>query len=338
MNHQEFQKFENKVLEILKITIPKKSSVIVGISGGPDSVFLLHMLQKLQKIHTVKIIVAHVNHLLRGAESLADEKFVKSLAKACLPAGTAEKHIFHLLKKDVNKLSKKMKQGLEETGRKIRYEFFQKLAKKYKAKLIITAHHADDNLETIIMNFVRGAGVKGLSGMKELENLTKNLALFRPLLQFSKEHILDYLKTIKIPYRIDESNKDTIYKRNYIRHKIIPALKKLNPNLSQTTAKNTKNFREISLLLETHAKQWIKKNSLKKNLKEFNLKTFHIESPALQKEIILQIYKTHIGNTKDIESPQVDQVIDILNSGLGNKRKQLQKLTFFIKNNILKVL
>jgi tRNA(Ile)-lysidine synthase len=338
MNPQELKKLENKVLEILKNSIPKKSAVVVGISGGPDSVFLLHMLQKLQKIQPIKIIIAHVNHLLRGKESLSDEKFVKDLAKACLPAGTAEKHIFHLLKKDVNKLSKTLKQGLEETGRKIRYEFFQELAKEYKAKLIITAHHADDNLETILMNFVRGAGVKGLAGMKELENLTKNLTLFRPLLQFSKQHILDYLKTKKIPYKIDKSNKNTIYTRNYIRHKIIPSLKKLNPNLAETTAKNTKNFREISHLVDTHAKAWIKKNSLKKNLKEFNIKTFHNESPALQKEIILQIYKTHIGNTQDIESPQVDEVLKIINSGLGNKRKQLQKLTFFIKNNILKVL
>jgi len=331
MNQQELKKLENKILSTLKDYIPKKSSVILGISGGPDSVFLHHIIDKLSKIHPVKIIVGHVNHMLRGIESNLDEQFVKDLAKA-------KNHTVHILQRDINSLSKKLKKGLEEVGRDIRYKFFKDLAKKYKSQFIVTAHQADDNLETVLLNLTRGAGLKGLAGMKEIEKISERLSLLRPLLGITKEKILDYLKTKKIPFRIDKSNKDLVYKRNYIRHKIVPALKKINPNISDTVAKNSKNIREVVKLLETHALAWIKKNSLNKSLTKFNARTLKKETHALQKEIIIQIYKSHAGNTQNIETPHIEEVLSILNKNSGNKKKKLGKITFFIKNNIIQIL
>jgi tRNA(Ile)-lysidine synthase len=330
MNPQELKKIEIKILEKLKEFLPKRSIVILGLSGGPDSVFLFHLLDKLSKLHPLKIIVAHVNHLLRGVESNLDEKFVKKLTEG-------KNHFFYSLKKDIKKLSKTLKKGIEETGREIRYNFFYELAKKHKANFIITAHQADDNLETIIMNFTRGAGFKGLAGMKELESLTKKIQLFRPLLDISKNQILKYLKTSKIPFRTDKSNKDTVYKRNYVRHKIIPAFKKINPSITETVAKNTHHFRGISTLLETQASEWISKNSINKKSSEINIKNIRKQPKPIQKEIILQLYKNFIGNTQNLETSHVEEVIKVINSGLGNKKKTLGKLVFSVKNNILNI-
>lgn len=330
MNQQELKKLETKVLEKLQEFLPNKTTVILGVSGGPDSIFLLHFLDKLTKLHPLKIVIAHVNHLLRGIESDLDEKFVKELAKS-------KNHVLKVLKKDVNKISKTLKKGLEETGREIRYKFFHELAKKHKANFIITAHHSDDNLETIIMNFARGAGLKGLAGMKEVEQLAKNLNIFRPLLDISKSQISEYLKANKIPYRTDKSNNETIYKRNFIRHKIIPAFKKINPNISETVAKNSRHFRDISTLLETQATNWISKNQIDKSSSKINAKTLRQQPKPLQKEIILQLYKNFIGNTRNIETSHIEEILKIINSGLGNKKKNLSKLSFSVKNNILSI-
>lgn len=330
MNQQELKKLENKLLENLKTLLPKKSKVVLGVSGGPDSIFLLHILDKLKKVHPIQIIVTHVNHLLRGKESDLDENFVKSLAKE-------KKHLFALLKKDIKKASKNLKKGLEETGREIRYKFFHEIAKKHKAAFLITAHHADDNLETIIMNFARGAGLKGLSGMKEIEKIDKNLQLLRPLLTISKEEILKYLKINAIPFKEDKSNKDTIYKRNYIRHKIIPSLKKINPNITSTIAKNTHHIRGISKILEEKTTAFIKKNTLNKTHSKIDAKSLKKQSPTLQKEIILHLYENLIGNTRNIETSHVEEVIKIINAKEGNKKKNLGSLTFSIKNNILTI-
>jgi len=328
MNQQELKKLETKLLTLLKDYIPKKSSVILGISGGPDSVFLHHIFNKLSEIHPLKIIVGHVNHMLRGIESNLDEKFVKELAKE-------KKHIFHSLKKDVNSTSKKLKKGLEEVGRDIRYKFFKDLAKKYKSQFIVTAHQADDNLETILLNLTRGASLKGLAGMKEIEKISEKLHLLRPLLGISKEKILDYLKTKKLKFRTDKSNEDLTYKRNYIRHKIIPSLKKINPNIPDTVAKNSQHIRDIVALLETSALDWIKKNKLNKSLTKFNAKSLKKIPHQLQKEIILQIYKLKNGNTQNIETPHIEEVLSILNKNTGNKKKRLGKIIFYIKNNII---
>lgn len=328
MNRQELKKLEDKLLAILKNHIFQKSVLILGLSGGPDSVFLLHILQKLAETHPIKIVIAHVNHMLRGIDSNLDEKFIKKLAKS-------KNHSAHILKKNIGQLSKKLKKGLEETGREVRYEFFKELAKKYKAPIVITAHQADDNLETILLNLVRGAGVKGLCGMHETEELSKNLKLFRPLLDISKKQILDYLKTKKIPFRTDKSNKNTAYKRNYIRHKIIPFLKKLNPNIANTVAKNSSHFREIIKLLGTRAEKWLKKNSLNKSFTKFNLKTLRKQPTALQKEIILTIYRKITGHTKDIATAHINEVLKIINGKAGNKIKKLGKLFFYIKSNVL---
>lgn len=312
MNNQESKKLELKVLSTLKHYIRKNDTIIAGISGGQDSVFLLHHLQKLP----CKTIAAHIDHQLRK-DSQKDAAFVKTISPN-----------FHLKTVNVQKIAKKSKQGLEETGRKIRYQFFQQLAKKYKAKYILTAHQADENLETVILNFSRGAGLQGLSGMAELEE-----NLLRPLLNISKSQITDYLKFNKIPFRSDESNKDIKFNRNFIRHAIIPKLKKLNPNIIATTAKNSQNLRELNEHLKLTVQKWLTQN----RPRQLNAKTLRQQPRALQKMILLEAYKKIVGNTNNLETVHLNEVLKIIQNNVGNKQKKLGKLTLKIKNNIIEL-
>ncbi len=324
MNPQERKKLEKTVVEKLKTHIKKEDTVIVGVSGGPDSIFLMHLLKKTD----CKIIVAHINHCLRGKESDKDEKFVESQS--------GELKVDYCVKRvEIKKLSKKEKKGLEEIGRKERYKFFRKLAKKYKAKYILTAHHAHDNTETAILNLVRGSSLQGLAGMKEIETLEENLFLLRPLLGISKKRILDYLKDKSIPFHTEKSNLDTRYTRNFIRHKVIPELEKINPNLNETISRNSQNIREINSFLELTAKNWINRNTLNKAFTKFKAESFRKKPRAIQKIIIRQIYKKLIGNTQNIESVHLDEVLKILNKNVGNKKKRLEKLIISIKFNII---
>ena len=316
MNNQETIKLEKKVQKNLKEIIGK-NTLILGVSGGPDSVFLLKMLQAID----AKIHVAHINHKLRSKDSDLDEEFVKNLDPN-----------FSIKKLDIKKLSKERKTGIEETGRKVRYDFFKELAKKKKAKFIITAHHADDNLETILLNLSRGATLKGLSGMQEIEKISNNLFLFRPLLFISKNEIIDYLKFKKIKYRTDKSNKNPIYKRNHIRLKIIPELKKINPNIIKTVAKNAKNIKTLDEELENKAVNWLKKNCKSNKL---NAKKFREENTSIQKYILMQCHKKEFGNTKNIESVHLEECLEMIKKNIGNKTKKLGKLKISIKTNII---
>src|SRR3989338_1241185 len=167
MNNQESKKLEKKVVEILRKYIKKNDKIILGVSGGPDSIFLLQMC----KLIPCKIIVAHLNHSLRK-ESEKEASFVKKISKDL---------IFEGKKANTKIISKKNKEGFEETGRQLRYEFFLDIARKHKSRLILTAHHADDNLETIIFNFIRGSSLEGLCGINEFEKISENVFLFRPL-------------------------------------------------------------------------------------------------------------------------------------------------------------
>lgn len=324
MNQQESKKLETKILTILKRHIQEGDTVVAGISGGPDSIFLLELLKKLP----IKIIAAHVNHQLRK-EADKDEEFVKKL---CQSTNT----IFAPLTSDITYLSQKSKQGLEETGRKVRYDFFNKLAKKHQAKFIITAHHADDNLETIILNFARGASLQGLTGMQEMETSNSSTtSLLRPLLTISKQEILDFLRFKKLKFRVDKSNNSLVYKRNFIRHKIIPLLKEINPSISSTLSKNTENLREINEFLKLSAQEWLKKHTLDETFKKFDAKNFRRLTPALQKNILLQLHTHHFGHIQNIQSSNIEETLSLINKNIGNKKKKFGLLTIFVKNNII---
>jgi tRNA(Ile)-lysidine synthase len=201
------------------------ATIVVGLSGGPDSVFLLHYLSVIRQEFNITLIAAHLDHGWR-AESGQDAAFCEQLADHYkIPF-----ILNHL--KDTN-VSFKVS---EELGRKARRAFFEQLAQEYNAQAIALAHHADDQMETFFLRLIRGASLTGLAGIKPKDGL-----YIRPLLEINKQEILNYLHEHKIPYVIDASNQSDGYLRNRIRNSVIPALKacddRFEKNFASTHAK-----------------------------------------------------------------------------------------------------
>jgi tRNA(Ile)-lysidine synthase len=198
---------------------PLNGRYLIGVSGGRDSIALLH---SLGEIGFKNLVVCHLNHQLRGRSSNADARFVEKLAaKYDLEAeiGSA----------NVRALASKRKTSIETAGREARYRFFAKTAKRRKSKTIFLAHHADDLVETFLINLFRGAGAAGLSGMRNVSTHRigdVNLIVVRPLLGVWRQEIDSYLREHRIKFREDASNKNLNSLRNRIRHRIIPFLEK----------------------------------------------------------------------------------------------------------------
>ena len=201
-------------------TFPVDGRYLIGVSGGRDSVALLHWLVNLGY---KKLIVCHLNHQLRGRSSLADARFVEKSALKY----QAE---FELESANVRAIATKRKISIETAAREARYKFFAETARRRKCKTIFLGHHADDLVETFLINLFRGAGTAGLSGMRELSTRRVDdvyLTIVRPLLGLWRKEIDSYLREHRIKFREDESNKNLDPLRNRIRHRVIPYLEKI---------------------------------------------------------------------------------------------------------------
>lgn len=196
------------------LKLSAKRTHLIGLSGGRDSVALLHFL--ISQGYK-KLIVCHVNHGLRGRESGQDAAFVQRLAK---------RHQLRckVHRADVRKRATKTKTSLETAGREERLEFFSATARKYHCRSIFLAHHADDDAETVLHNLFRGSSLQGVSGMKPVHETASGLLLVRPLLDATRQNINDYIRENKLPYREDSSNQSTGHTRNRVRHELLPLL------------------------------------------------------------------------------------------------------------------
>jgi len=211
----------NKINKFIKENklINQRDRVLVAVSGGPDSMVLLDYFNKRFKN---RFIVFHLNHGIRK-ESIIDENVVRNY---CVKNGID----FFCEKIDAICIANKNRDNLENTARKKRYEFFLKYAKKYKCDLVATAHNMDENIETIMLNLIRGKSIKGLCGIPFKRKLSRNIYVIRPLICIKKNEILSYLKENKIKYAVDKTNYDTNYTRNWIRRKLIPMIESKQPN------------------------------------------------------------------------------------------------------------
>ncbi|MDY6792419.1 MAG: tRNA lysidine(34) synthetase TilS [Thermodesulfobacteriota bacterium] len=206
-----------------------KDSVLVGVSGGPDSVALLHLLLKIASGLSLTLGIAHLNHGIRGIDSDRDAEFVKSLAgKLELP--------FYIKKKDVLSYKKNHKLSLEEAARRVRYDFLYQIAGENKYHKIALGHHANDNAELVLMYLFRGSGPSGISGIPPVrDDLRQYGKIVRPLLGLTRYEIMDYLTAKKLEYVTDISNEDTKFLRNKVRGELIPLLKEsYNPRIIET--------------------------------------------------------------------------------------------------------
>ena len=226
------QKFTSHISKNFPFLKDKK--LLIAISGGLDSVVLYHLLSTLK----FDISLAHCNFNLRGKESDLDEEFVKKLSQK------TSNQIF-IKSFNTEKYSKKNKLSTQIAARELRYTWFQELAEKHNFDYILTAHHADDNLETFLINLTRGTGLEGFTGIPKI-----NGNIVRPLLVFSREEIYEFAKENDIEWREDASNASTKYIRNKIRHQIIPILKEINPSLHSSFKKTMENLQESQQIIE----------------------------------------------------------------------------------------
>lgn len=222
---------------------------LVGVSGGVDSVVLLDILYRLMKEERLLdgLVVAHLHHQLRGETADGDMAYVEDLARRYgLP--------FVARRQDVARLARQWGMSIEEAGRECRYRFFAQSAEEHGCSVIAVAHHADDQVETMLMRLLRGSGVKGLAGMKPLRRLG-NRWVARPLLPFSKQEILRYASQRQLHYREDESNWSDQYLRNRIRLQLLPLMEKDNPRVRQALFALAQEMRQVEDYLEQEARQ-----------------------------------------------------------------------------------
>ncbi len=208
--------------------------LLLAISGGLDSMVLLHLFQQIK----FPIAVAHCNFQLRGLESFEDQKFVQDYAERnSIPCYST---IF-----DTNAFAEDYQISIQMAARELRYNWFYELLEDEKYDYIITAHHADDNLETFLINLTRGTGIEGLSGIPSV-----NDKVVRPLLNFSRDEIHDYAKKNEVLWREDSSNATTKYLRNKIRHELVPILKEINPEFLSSFQKTQSYLQEAQQMVE----------------------------------------------------------------------------------------
>ncbi|MBQ7908692.1 MAG: tRNA lysidine(34) synthetase TilS [Elusimicrobiaceae bacterium] len=203
--------------------------VIVGFSGGADSVCLLHFLRHLSQKKHFEVMALHVNHGLRGAAATADEKFCKKMAKEL-------DVVFFSKKKAVRALAKKLDLSIEHAARKARYEAFAELAKKTGAAKIALGHHLDDQAETVLLNLLRGTRVEGLCGIPRRRPLNSKVEIVRPLLCITRAEVEEYIKENNLSFVTDQTNQEDIYTRNWVRHEVLPLLESKQPKIRQHLA------------------------------------------------------------------------------------------------------
>lgn len=281
--------------------------VAVACSGGPDSICLLDILLNLRDRLGISVLVCHFNHRLRGEESDKDEKFILNF---CQKKGI-ECYIGRAPGKNLYKN--------EEQAREARYLFFEKIIKEGTADKIAFAHQLNDFAETIILRIIRGTGISGIRSIPALrEKFT------RPLLHISRKEIEDYLLKNNLSYRIDASNFDVTIPRNKIRHKIIPLLAEINPNVVEALGNLGSTVSEDYDLLESLAQKEFKKMAVVISEKEITLlyKDWLLLHPSLRR-MILRLGLKNLSGLDNITFKQIEEVSSMLCKGEGKKYKIL---------------
>ncbi len=272
--------------------------LLIAVSGGVDSMALLDLCRELDN----PIAVAHCNFGLRGAASDKDEELVKKVAQnPNLP--------IHTIRFSTADYAKENGISIEMAARDLRYAYFKELCQKYGYSKILTAHHANDNAETFLLNLAKGTGIKGLTGIPRVRE-----SIVRPLLNFSRTEILEYAKNQRLEYREDLTNTETIYQRNKIRHSILPILKEVNPAIIKTLNSNMERLQEMRDIYENHI---VKK--LQQLVKNETISIVELQKEKHQKSLLFEWLQPYGFATNIAE--------DVVNSLSETEEKQ-----FFTEN------
>lgn len=304
---------KEKILKTIKKynLIEDGDKVVLGVSGGPDSLSMLTILNEIknQKLIKFDIVVAHINHMIRK-EADEEEEFVKN---------TCEKYKieFYSKKIDIIQLAAEYKIGTEEAGRKIRYEFFDEVLKTTKSNKIAVAHNKKDRAETMILNLLRGSGISGLKGIEPKKN-----NIIRPLIEIDRDEIEEYCYKNNLTPCIDKSNFENIYNRNKVRNIVIPYIEKeFNPNIVQTLVRLSDLATEEDEFINKITDRIYKKLVLEEKENEIilDLKLFNEEEILIRKKIVLLTISKVRGNVQGIEKIHIEDIIKLCKNNIGNK-------------------
>lgn len=297
--------------------------ILIGVSGGSDSVLLLYLLNHLKEKYHLSLHIAHLNHGFRK-EAGKEAKFVKNMAKG-FGIPVTSKMI------DVPFYAKKKRLSKQEAAREVRYSFLKNVANKIGADKIALGHTADDQAETFLMRMIRGAGSKGMGGMSPCYKFavpSSQFAIIRPLIEIGRKEIINYLKKERIPFIEDPSNISSIYLRNRIRNELIPYIeKRYNPQIKKIFVHSAQILREEDSFLEDYSKRILPEfvTLREKGKTEISLNPFLNLEKTIQRRLIRIAIEEIIGSLKGYSMHHINEVIDSIASGQTGKRINLPK-------------
>lgn len=298
--------------------ISEGEKILLGLSGGPDSVFALHFFMKYKNRLKIELACIHFNHMLRGKESDNEEKFVRELCKS----NGIELHVMNL---DVKKYSRENNYSIEEAARHLRYREFNSIMKKTGSSKIVTAHNSNDNTETVLLNTIKGTGLSGYSGIP-----VKRDYVIRPFLSVTKNEILDYMDNNNFEYCKDSSNYSDNFQRNYLRNNIIPEIENnLNPSLHKSVLNTSLNLQSASDYLNVLIEKIVQQSIITgEKFVELDLNYAELDNEYLFGEVLKKICSNHLKI--EFNRKLFDQMLDLKNGQVG-KQFDLEKTWLAIK-------
>lgn len=300
-------------IEEYKMLSPK-DVVVVGVSGGPDSIALLHILYSLKEEYDLTLFVVHLNHMLRGEEAEEEACFVAELAKkwglSC-----------RVLKKDIRKISKEKGLSIEEAGHKVRHEIFRQVGQEIGAQKLALGHHADDRAETVLIHLIQGSGLQGLAAMPPTADW-----IIRPLAKVFKTEIINYCRDHNLNFYLDQSNEEPVYLRNKVRLNLLPYLKKeFNPQIVEALLRLEDIVVPENQYLDIESDQALEDILIKREkggliLNKDKLIQKHL---AIQRRVIRKAYNLLRPENQGLSFIHVEQILDLIGSNQGSKQLNL---------------
>ena len=287
-------------------------TLVVALSGGADSTALLDLLSRLPE-YNLRLIVAHLNHCLRGAESDADEEFCRRVAaRHALP--------FEVRRIDIGSMASESRLNLEDAGRRARIAFLDEVAGRHGAAAVALAHHADDQAETVLMRLLRGSGTTGLSGMA----YRNNRGYVRPLLEISRSEIEQYLHGRGLNWRDDASNSDTTYLRNRIRHQLMPLLEEYNPAIRSRLAATAAIISDDEALLAELTGRAVAGSCMTGEGRIVcSIGQLRTLDPALRRRVLRHVFEQLTGTLEGVGRRHINALCDLIDSDRPNSRLSL---------------
>lgn len=285
--------------------IEKGENVVIGVSGGPDSICLLHLLWRLKEDFNIKLFAVHLDHQFRGIEAEKDAKYVEEFCEAL----GIESFIFS---HDIGKYSKEKGITFEEAGREWRYKLFDEVAKKTNSSKIAVAQNRNDQAETVLMRLFRGSGLDGLTAI----DYKRDEKIIRPLLDINRKEIEEYCEKNNLKPRIDKTNLETIYTRNKIRLELIPYIEKnFNPSIIDALWRSANLLRDDSYYLNLLTEEKLKDITLEKSKGKYSLdqNKFDNLDIAIKKRVLRRAIGEVKGSLKEIGWTHIESVIELIN-------------------------